>query len=350
MKAAFNIKVFFILLFLTFLASVFYSNIANALDPSGSISRNNPECTGNAGGVITQPGTTDCEVTPDSQKITWYRVEFCTSKPTGPTTSATVDRSDCFTFYQNDIQKIVKQKDDLLQQLQLKNTELERFAYITSHDLKEPVKNIEGFAGILKRDLAKEGITERLQIVNMIYDSAKRMTTLIDSILKFSRLEKDGLVFESIDLNTLIHEFKQTHSHFLKDRKATIQHDQLPQIQGNKTYLSLLFQNLIENALKYNESDIPSVKIVALREKNNIHLIINDNGIGIKEEYATYVFEPFRRLHNRSKYKGAGLGLAICKKIVENHSGKIWVESGTTGSQFNILLPANEKHLSNLFE
>ena len=102
MKAAFNIKVFFILLFLTFLASVFYSNIANALDPSGSISRNNPECTGNAGGVITQTGTTDCEVTPDSQKITWYRVEFCTSKPTGPTTSATVDRSDCFTFYQND--------------------------------------------------------------------------------------------------------------------------------------------------------------------------------------------------------------------------------------------------------
>ena len=102
MKAAFNIKVFFILLFLTFLSLVFYSNIANALEPSASVARNNPECTGNAGGVITQPGTTDCEVTPDSQKITWYRVEFCTSKPTGPTTSATVDRSDCFTFYQND--------------------------------------------------------------------------------------------------------------------------------------------------------------------------------------------------------------------------------------------------------
>jgi len=102
MKSAFNIKVFFILLFLTFLASVFYSNIANALEPSGSITRNNPECTGNAGGVITQPGTTNCEVTPDSQKITWYRVELCTSKPTGPTTSATVDRSSCSTFYQND--------------------------------------------------------------------------------------------------------------------------------------------------------------------------------------------------------------------------------------------------------
>ena len=102
MKAAFNIKVFFILLFLTFLASVFNFNIANALDPSGSVARNNPECTGNAGGVITRPGTTNCEVTPDSQKITWYRVEFCTSKPTGPTPSTTIDRSSCSTFYQND--------------------------------------------------------------------------------------------------------------------------------------------------------------------------------------------------------------------------------------------------------
>ena len=101
MKAEFNVRVFFILLFLTFLASVFYSNISNALEPSTSVARNNAECTGN-GGTISRPGTTDCEVTPDSQKITWYRVEFCTSKPTGPTTSATVDRSDCFTFYQND--------------------------------------------------------------------------------------------------------------------------------------------------------------------------------------------------------------------------------------------------------
>ena len=102
MKAAFNIKIFFILLFLTFLASVFNSNTANALDPSASIARINPECKGNAGGVITQPGTSDCEVTPDTQKVTWFRVEFCKSKPTGPTTSATVDRSNCYTFFQND--------------------------------------------------------------------------------------------------------------------------------------------------------------------------------------------------------------------------------------------------------
>ena len=102
MKAVFNIKAFFILLFLTFLSSVFYSNIANALEPTLSVARSNIECPGNAGGVITRPGTTNCEVTPDSQKITWYRVELCKSKPTGPTPTAVVDRSDCSTFYQND--------------------------------------------------------------------------------------------------------------------------------------------------------------------------------------------------------------------------------------------------------
>jgi hypothetical protein len=102
MKAVFNIKAFFILLFLTFLSLVFYSNIANALEPTLSVARTNPECTGNAGGVIETPGTTHCEVTPDSQKITWYRVELCKSKPTGPTPTAVVDRSDCSTFYQND--------------------------------------------------------------------------------------------------------------------------------------------------------------------------------------------------------------------------------------------------------
>lgn len=246
------------------------------------------------------------------------------------------------TFYQKDIRRIAKQKNKLVKQLQLKNSELERFAYITSHDLKEPVKNIEGFSRLLQKSMDQSGNKEYAQIANMIYDSSTRMSTLIDSILKFSRLERADMQFESVNLNDVVQGFKQSHSQLLQEKKAIIQYNNLPNVKGNKVYLSLLFQNLLENAIKYNESEVPSVKIFVHENKNDIHLVIDDNGIGIKENYEEYIFEPFRRLHNRKKYDGTGLGLAICKKIVDNHAGKIWVESDGNGSQFNIILPAQK--------
>lgn len=248
------------------------------------------------------------------------------------------------SFYQIDIQSISHQKDKLMNQLKNNNEELERFAYITSHDLKEPVRNIQSFASLLKKKLSKkEELQKDVKLVEIIDDSAKRMSILIDSILKFSRLDQQKLPMEKVDLDDLLEEFKNTHGQLLIDKKAVVNHTDLPVIQGNKLFLSLLFQNLIENGIKYNESSKPTIQIYANVGDDFANISVKDNGIGIEEEFKNSIFEPFKRLHNRGKYEGTGLGLSICKKIVESHAGEIWIETHSgTGSTFMLQLPISQ--------
>ncbi len=249
------------------------------------------------------------------------------------------------TVYQNDIAKFSYQKDDLVKKLKLKNKELERFAYITSHDLKEPVKNIESFASILKNMLGKEVHEKELKLVDVIDDSAKRMSIMIDSILTFSKLNQDELPMEKVALEELVVNFKQTHSKLLLDKKVIIQSNNLPVLSGNKLFLSLLFQNLLENSIKYNESATPIIDISHQKKEGYASIQVKDNGIGIEDEFKEYVFEPFRRLHSRGKYEGTGLGLSICKKIVESHSGTIFLESNEgAGSTFTFNLPHSNQN------
>lgn len=246
-----------------------------------------------------------------------------------------------FAFYHNDILALSSQKDKLVKQLQSKNAELERFAYITSHDLKEPVRNIQSFAGMVKKVLSNKEETQKdVKLVQVIEDSATRMVTMIDSILKFSKLDQQDLLMEPIDLNNLVEEYKDTHQPLLAERKARVRHGNLPTVRGNKLFLTLLFQNLIENGIKYNESTQPTIQIYADKEDASTNISIKDNGIGVEAEFRDHIFEPFKRLHNRSKYEGTGLGLSICKKIVESHSGEIWVEENAGGgSTFVFDLP-----------
>ncbi len=240
------------------------------------------------------------------------------------------------------IKNILKEQTRLLNVLQSKNKELERFAYITSHDLKQPLRNIGSFAGLLRRTMGQQNKEEKkLEYLGEIESSAGRMNRLIEEILSFSRMAKIEINKEEIELETLVEEFRRSHSEYLKERNAKIITLELPTVKGNRIYLSLLFQNLIENGIKYNKSKFPTITISSRDSKLHHTLCIEDNGIGIAKEFYSSIFEPFQRLHSRRNYEGTGLGLSICKKIIENHQGNIWVENvgENTGTKFIFELP-----------
>lgn len=226
------------------------------------------------------------------------------------------------------IKQIMKNKTKLVNSLQIKNNELERFAYITSHDLKQPLRNIGSFAGLLKRFIDKpDRVEKNLEYLGEIENSASRMHSLIEEILSFSKISNTEITKEIVDLDVVINEFERSHSEMLKERGAIINYTDLPIVSGNKLYLSLLFQNLVENGIKYNTSEIPIVNITSTLVGDQYEIKITDNGIGISDEFKAAIFEPFKRLHSKKTYEGTGLGLSICMKIVETHNGKLWLDN-----------------------
>lgn len=221
------------------------------------------------------------------------------------------------------------------------NEELKRFNYIASHDLKTPLHNIINFSGLLTQQIAtedKEGIEQSL---SFIQEGGERMMDLIEGILEYSKLassRKDNRRY--INLNDLVTEVAQSMLATLQENNVKLEISTLPQIFSNPTELFLLIKNFIENAIKYNDTDSPLIKIYAKKKQQTYSLFICDNGIGIPKEYFNNIFTMFTRLHNHQKYKGTGLGLSTCKKIVEELDGEILVESHLgKGTTFEIKLP-----------
>jgi PAS domain S-box-containing protein len=224
-------------------------------------------------------------------------------------------------------------------ELELKNKELEQFAYVASHDLQEPVRTTSSFAHLLQRQY--EGLLDERadKYLTFIIQSSERMKALINDLLDYSRIGRKREK-ENVNCNIILQEVLDDLGAALRETTAKISIGPLPVFRGYPIEIKQLFQNLIINAIKFRKQDIvPEIKIASLRMKDRWEITCTDNGIGINKEHQERIFVIFQRLHTRNEYKGSGIGLAHCKKIVEMHEGKIWVESDLgEGSSFHFTI------------
>lgn len=236
------------------------------------------------------------------------------------------------------------------------NNDLEQFAYVASHDLQEPLRKIQIFTEMAEKSVSSQA--DSGSYFEKIHASARRMTELIKSVLNYSRLSKTGEQFEEVDLNEIIENTRTDFELMIAEKNGTIEHDRLPVIEGIPLQLNQLFLNLFSNALKFS-SDKPLIKIQSriltpaeVQQNENLHertryaeIIFSDNGIGFEQQYADQIFTIFQRLHDKRSYEGTGIGLALCKKIVENHHGFIYAKSELgKGATFYIYLPIVNDH------
>ncbi len=230
------------------------------------------------------------------------------------------------------------------QQIGQRNQELDDFTYVVSHDLKEPLISIEGFSRILQMDYSDVIRAEGRDYLDSLVGAATRMKGLIDDLLMLSRVSRPTESFRDVDLSALVAEIRTDMEFVIRKRNVEFRVDPaLPTVHGNETHLKILFRNLVGNALKFNDKPDPLVEVGFRYQENNSYLFwVKDNGIGIEPEYFDKIFVIFQRLHRREEFEGSGAGLAIVKKIVEIHQGKIWVESQKgTGSMFCFTLPVS---------
>jgi len=229
------------------------------------------------------------------------------------------------------------------------NEELHQFAKIASHDLQEPLRAVQGFANLLKESLGDNLDRDSSEFIEYILDGTQRMQQLIQSVLLHSNIKREENEDElSTDCNSVIEEVLANLDASIKESKAKLEVDTLPSVPVVRSQLIQLFQNLISNAIKYRGNEPPNIVVNAERTVNDWLFSIRDNGIGIESKYADRIFDMFARLHGKTKYSGTGMGLAICKKIVNSHSGKIWVESEPGhGCIFLFTLPAGNRDREN---
>lgn len=227
-----------------------------------------------------------------------------------------------------------------VEELARSNADLEQFAYVASHDLQEPLRMVTAYTQLLGERYRGQLDADADKFIGYATEGAMRMQVLIQDLLAFSRVGRAESGDATIDCNTVMQEVLQALSAAVQESGAVISYSQLPQIQGDHTQVGQVFQNLIGNAIKFRGKDAPKISVQAENKDEQWCFEVSDNGIGIPPENASHVFDVFYRLHARSEYPGNGIGLAICKKIIERYGGRIWVESqSASGSRFKFTLP-----------
>ncbi|MFI6918403.1 CHASE3 domain-containing protein [Nonomuraea spiralis] len=233
--------------------------------------------------------------------------------------------------------------DAQAEELRRSNAELEQFAYVASHDLQEPLRKIATFCQLLQKRYGDVLDERGLQYIHFAVDGATRMQVLINDLLTFSRVGRLYDDRKPVELEEALEKALVDLSAVIEENGAQIERlDPLPRVIGDPTMLGMLWQNLVGNALKFRAPDrVPRVTITCEQRENDWLFAVSDNGIGVDAEFADKIFVIFQRLHSREAYTGTGIGLAMCKKIVENHGGTIWLDTGyTEGARISFTLPA----------
>lgn len=246
------------------------------------------------------------------------------------------------------IQDITVQKA-LEDDLGRSNRDLEQFSYAVSHDLQEPLRMVSSYLGLLERRYGGELDETAREFIHYAVDGAKRMSRMITALLDYSRVHRRGNPFENVDLGECLNDALVNLDHAIQESGASLKTCPLPRVEGDSSQLMRVFQNLIGNAIKYRKADQPpEITLSANLDGTHWRICVTDNGIGINPDHAGRLFQVFQRLHTRDAYEGDGVGLAVCRRIIERHGGQIWMESqgDGTGTSFVFTLPAISDQLA----
>jgi light-regulated signal transduction histidine kinase (bacteriophytochrome) len=225
--------------------------------------------------------------------------------------------------------------------LERSNKDLQQFASIASHDLQEPLRMVASYTQLLADHYGGQLDKKAKEYIAYAVDGAIRMQRLVNDLLTYSRIATRGNPIETTDSHSILGEAIRNLATLIEESKTIVTNEELPLVRGDASQLVQLFQNLLANAIKFRGADFPRVHVSVRDDGSEWVFSVRDNGIGIDRQYADRIFVIFQRLHTRQEYPGTGIGLAVCKRIVERHGGKIWLESepGQRGSTFFFTIP-----------